>query len=122
VRRLVRLPLEPRQHDELRRLLAAAAIEYRESPPRFAFLGGAILVADEDYPRARALLEKHVADYAARARAEWQDEWAREHRGSYARWLLARLRAATPEKLATGLLLAVLAALLLLYPLVLLHG
>jgi putative transcriptional regulator len=120
MRRLVRLPLEPRQHEELRRLLAAAGIEHRESPPRFVFLGGAILVEDADYPRARALLEQHVSDYAERARAEWRDEWAREHRGSYARWLLARLRAATPERLATGLLLAVLAALLLFYPLTLL--
>jgi len=85
------------------------------------FGSDAIWVAEEDYPRAKQILDREAADYAAAARESWQAEWHREHGGSYARWLWSRLRRATPEDFVRALLLIALVSLMLLYPLSLLR-
>ncbi len=73
------------------------------------------------HPRAREILDRQAAEYAASARAEWNAEWRREHGGSYARWLWHRLRQASADDLLRALLLLVLVGLMLLYPLALMR-
>ena len=119
-RRLVSLPLEPRQEAEILRLLDDAGIAHQETRSMSRFFGSdAIWVAEADYPRAQALVEKEVAEYAAAARAEWNADGAREHRGSYAQWLWKRLRNADPDAILRAILLILLVCVLLLYPLAL---
>lgn len=120
MKRLVSLPLDPRQEEELLRLLNEAGIDYKETrtPARF-IAGDAIWVADEDYPRAREILEREARRFAEAARARWNAEWEKEHGRSYARWLWHRARATSPEAWFKALLLIALVALMLLYPLAL---
>jgi hypothetical protein len=117
-KRLVSLPLEPDQEREILRLLDAAGIAHRETRSKSRLLGSdAIWVAQGDYPRAKEILDREAAGYAAAARETWQAEWHREHGGSYARWLTSRLRRATIDDVLRALLLIALVALMLLYPL-----
>lgn len=121
-RRLAGLPLPPEQEREILRRLDEAGIAHRESRSKSRLFGGdAIWVGDEDYPRAREILERQAAEYAASARAERNAEWRREHGGSYARWLWHRLRHASADDLLRALLLLVLVGLMLLYPLALMR-
>lgn len=100
------------------RMLDEAGIQYRETRSPFRLLSAdAIWVADEDYPRARAILESEAEAFAAQARAEWQAQWATEHKSSYLLWLWSRMRSASLAGLVTTLLLIALVALMLLYPL-----
>ena len=100
------------------RLLSEAGIEYREARSPFRLFGAdAIWVSDEDYPRARAILEEEAKAFAEMARAEWRAEWVGEHKGSYARWLWSRVRQASFAGLVTALLLIALVGVMLLYPL-----
>lgn len=118
MRRLVGLPLDVRQEDEIMRLLTEAGIAYRETRAPFRLLGAdAIWVSDEDYPRARAILESEAKAFAEIARAEWKAEWVREHKGSYARWLWSRVRQASFADLVKVLFLIALVAVMLFYPL-----
>jgi hypothetical protein len=118
MKRLVGLPLDARQEDEIMRLLSDAGIAYRESRSPFRLLSGdAIWVSDDDYPRARALLESEAEAFAAKARAEWNAEWIAEHKGSYLPWLWRRVRGASMASLVRALLLIALVGLMLLYPL-----
>jgi hypothetical protein len=120
--RLVSLPLEPDQEREILRLLDEAGIEHQETRSKSRLFGSdAIWVAQGDYPRAKEILDREAADYAAAARETWRDEWHREHGGSYARWLWSRLRRATPEDFMRALFLVALLGLMLLYPLTLLR-
>jgi len=117
-RRLVGLPLEPEQEDEILRLLDAAGIAHEETRSRARFFGSdAIWVAEADYARAKEILDREAADYAAAAREKWQAQWRRDHGGSYARWLWNRARRATAEDVVRALFLLALVALMLLYPL-----
>lgn len=119
-RRLVSLPLEPRQEAEILRLLDDAGIAHKETRSIARFIGSdAIWVAEADYPRAKALVEKQVEEYAAAARAEWNSDWSREHGGSYAQWLWKRRRNADPDAIVRAILLILLVCVLLLYPLAL---
>ena len=121
-KRLVSLPLEPDQEREILRLLDEAGIAHRETRSKSRLFGSdAIWVAQGDYPRAKEILDRETADYAAAARETWQAEWRREHGGSYARWLRNRLRRATMEDFVRALFLVALLSLMLLYPLSLLR-
>jgi len=118
MRRLVGLPLDVRQEDEIMRLLTEAGIPYRETRAPFRLLGAdAIWVSDEDYPRACAILEGETKAFAQMARAEWNAEWVREHKGSYVRWLWSRVRQASFANLLRALFLIALVGVMLLYPL-----
>jgi hypothetical protein len=118
VKRLVALPLEERQETEIVRRLTDAGIAHRAARSPFRFLGAdAIWVADEDYARARALLEGEVKEFASQARAEWNTEWRNAHRGAYLHWLWHRARHASMDDVLRALLLIALVAVLLLYPL-----
>ena len=122
MKRLASLPLPPEQEREILRLLDEAGIAHKEARAKSRLFGSdAIWVAEEDHPRAKAIVDKEAADYAAAARAQWQAEWRREHGGSYARWLWHRLRRATLEDVVRALVLIALVALMLLYPLTLLR-
>lgn len=117
-RRLVGLPLEPEQEDEILRLLDAAGIDHEETRSGARFFGSdAIWVAEADYARAKEILDREAADYAAAAREKWQEDWRRDHGGSYARWLWSRARRATADDVMRALFLLALVALMLLYPL-----
>ena len=92
MRRLIGLPLDVRQEDEIMRMLTEAGIAYRETRSPFRLLSGdAIWVSDEDYPQASALLESEVKAFAEIARGQWNAEWVTEHNGSYVRWLWSRV-------------------------------
>ncbi|MEX2241478.1 MAG: hypothetical protein WD775_12385 [Burkholderiales bacterium] len=120
--RLVSLPLEPDQEREILRLLDEAKIAHQETRSKSRLFGSdAIWVAQGDYPRAKEILDREAADYAAAARETWQAQWHREHGGSYARWLWSRLRRATMEDFVRALFLIALVGLMLLYPLALLR-
>lgn len=117
-KRLVSLPLEPEQERDLLRRLDEAGIAHREARSKSRLFGGdAIWVAEADYPRAKEILEKEAAEYAAAARARWQAEWREQHGGSYARWLWGRAQRATFDDVLRAALLILLVALMLLYPL-----
>jgi len=121
-KRLVSLPLEPDQEREILRLLDEAAIAHQEARSKSRLFGSdAIWVAQGDYPRAKEILDREAAGYAAAARETWQAEWRREHGGSYARWLRNRLRRATMEDFVRAVFLVALLSLMLLYPLSLLR-
>lgn len=117
MKRLVGLAqLEPNQLEELRALLRADGIEFTETPPSLISFGS-IWVADEQFPRAREILQQESAVFAARAREIWLREWREEHRRSYLRWLLARLRGNPAEVILAFLLLAFFVGLAVVYPL-----
>jgi len=121
-KRLVSLPLEPDQEREILRLLDEAGIAHQETRSKSRLFGSdAIWVAQGDHPRAKEILDREAADYAAAARETWQAQWRREHGGSYARWLWNRLRRATMEDFVRALFLVALLSLMLLYPLSLLR-
>jgi len=118
MKRLIGLPLDLRQEEEIVRLLTDAGIAYRVARSPFSFLGAdAIWVADEDYPRARALVEIEAKAFESMARSEWNAEWITEHKGSYTLWLWNRARHASFANVLQALLLIALVALMLLYPL-----
>ena len=83
------------------------------------FGSNAIWVPEADYLRAKDILDRQAAEYANSAREQWQAEWRREHGGSYARWLLNRMRRATMDDVLRVVLLAALVGLMLFYPLAL---
>ena len=120
MKRLVGLPLEEGQEDDILRMLDEARIAYRVTRSLSILIGGgAIWVPDEDYPRARELLEREAQAFAAAARAQWRSEWRTEHQGSYLLWLWNRFRQTPPSTLLKALALLGLLALMLLYPLAL---
>jgi hypothetical protein len=122
MKRLVALPLESEQEREILRLLDEAGIAHKETRAKSKLFGSdAIWVSEQDYQRAKQIVDKESAQYAAAARAQWQVQWRREHGGSYARWLCSRLRRATPEDVVRALFLVALLGLMLLYPLTLLR-
>lgn len=122
MKRLVALPLESEQEREILRLLDEAGIAHRETRSKSRLFGSdAIWVSEQDYLRAKEIVDKEAADYAAAARAQWQVEWRREHGGSYARWLWHRLRRATMEDFVRALFLIALVSVMLLYPLTLMR-
>lgn len=122
MKRLVALPLESEQEREILRLLDEAGIAHKETRAKSKLFGSdAIWVSEQDYLRAKQIVDKESAEYAAAARAQWQVEWRREHGGSYARWLWSRLRRATMEDFMRALFLVALLGLMLLYPLTLLR-
>lgn len=117
-RRLASLPLPVEQERELLRLLDESGIAHREARSRSRLFGGdAIWVGEADYARAKEILDREAARYAAAAREAWQAQWRAEHGGSYLRWLRSRARNATLEDLVRALFLIALVALMLLYPL-----
>jgi hypothetical protein len=121
-RRLVSLPLPPEQERGLLQQLDEAGIAHREARSKSRLFGSdAIWVAEADYPRAKDILDRQAAEYAVSAREQWQAEWRREHGGSYARWLLHRMRRATMEDVLRVLALVALVGLMLLYPIAMLR-
>jgi hypothetical protein len=121
-RRLVSLPLEPEQEQEILRRLDAAGIAHRETRSMSRFFGSnAIWVPEADYLRAKEILDRQAAEYGDSAREQWQAEWRREHGGSYACWLLNRMRRATMDDVLRVLLLIALVGVMLLYPIAILR-
>ena len=121
-RRLVSLPLEPEQEQEILRRLDTAGIAHQETRSMSRFFGSnAIWVPEADYLRAKDILDRQAAEYAGVKRELWQAEWQRDHGGSYARWLLHRMRRATMDDILRVLLLAALVGLMLLYPIAILR-
>src|SRR5512134_1715233 len=117
MKRLIGLgQIESGQLEELRELLKAHGIEYSESPQSLISFGS-IWVRDEDFQRSKELLEQESAAFAARARKTWEQEWREGHHSSYARWLIARLRANPGEMILALLLFAFFVGLLVVYPL-----
>lgn len=117
MKRLVGLAqLEPEQLDELRALLHSHGIAFSETPPTLLSFG-AIWVEEEDFLPARELLRQESATFAARARAQWEQEWREVHKGSHGRWFLARLLHHPAEFLLALALLMFFVALLVVYPL-----
>lgn len=117
MKRLVGLgQLEAGQLEELRELLKARGIEFSETPPSLISFGS-LWVPDEDFARAKELLEQESTTFAARARETWEQEWRGVHQGSYLRWLFARLRANPGEMLLALLLFAFFVGLFGVYPL-----
>ncbi|MDH4174702.1 MAG: hypothetical protein OEW90_13415 [Betaproteobacteria bacterium] len=120
MKRLVGLPLEEGQEDDILQMLDEARITYRVTRSFSIFAGGgAIWVPDEDYPRARELLEREAQAFAASARAKWRAEWRTEHQGSYPLWLWNRFRRTSPSTLLKAIVLIGLLGLMLFYPLAL---
>jgi hypothetical protein len=103
------------QYDELMALLRGAGIAVHETPTHL-FSFGALWVADETFDRARAILREQSGAYAARAREEWEREWALQHRGSALRWLACRLLSDPSGVLLRALLLALAVAAFVGYP------
>jgi len=121
-RRLVSLPLEPEQEQEILRRLDTAGIAHKETRSMSRFFGSnAIWVPDAEYLRAKDILDRQAAEYAGVKREQWQAEWQREHGGSYARWLLHRVRRATIDDVLRVLALIALVGLMLLYPIAILR-
>jgi hypothetical protein len=120
MKRLVGLPLEQGQEDDILRMLDEARIAYRVTRSFSIFIGGgAVWVPDEDYPRAHELLEREAQAFAVSARANWRAEWRSEHQGSYRLWLWNRFRRTSPSTLLKAIALIGILALLLFYPLAL---
>ena len=118
MKRLVGLPLDVQQENEIMRLLTEAGIPYRETRSPFRFLSAdAIWVSEDDYPQACALLESEAKAFAAMARAQWNAEWVAEHKGSYVLWLWSRVRRTSIATLVRVLILIVVVGVMLLYPL-----
>jgi hypothetical protein len=108
--------LEAEQYDELQSLLRQASIPVHETHTHL-FSFGALWVPDESFDRAREILRNESAAFAARAREEWEREWALQHRGSALRWFAYRLLSDPMEVLLRVLLLALAVGAFLLYPL-----
>jgi hypothetical protein len=65
------------------RRLDEAGIAHREARSKSRLFGSdAIWVAQADYPRAKEILEREAAEYAAAAGEKGQAEWRGEHQGS----------------------------------------
>jgi hypothetical protein len=104
------------QYDELQALLAQARIPVHETRTHlFAF--GALWVADEDFARAQEILRQESASFAQGARAEWEQRWREDYRGSTLHWLWHRAWEDPAGLLARVLLLAVAVGGFVLYPL-----
>jgi hypothetical protein len=76
--------------DDVRAFLDEHRIQYYETPPSLwgLFMGGIWIHRDEDYPRARALMDDYQARRAAAARAEY----AARKRAGQAETLLTTFR------------------------------
>jgi hypothetical protein len=108
--------LADEQYDELTQLLREARIPVHETRTHLLSFG-ALWVQDEDFARAKAILQNESGAYAARARAEWEREWELQHRGSKLRWFAYRLLSNPGEVLLRVLLLALTFGAFVLYPL-----
>ena len=107
--------LEDAQYDELMALLRRAGIPVHETRTHL-FSFGALWVPDQSFDRARGILRNESAAFAARAREEWEREWALQHRGSALRWFAYRLLSDPVEILLRVLLLALAVGAFVLYP------
>lgn len=108
--------LADEQYGELTALLRQAGIHVHETHTHL-FSFGALWVMDQDFERAREILRGESRAYAARAREEWEREWALQHRGSALRWFAYRLLSSPGEMLLRVLLLALAVGAFVLYPL-----
>jgi hypothetical protein len=108
--------LADQQYDEVMSLLREARIHVHETRTHLLSFG-ALWVLDEDFERAREILRTESKAYAARAREDWEREWALQHRGSALRWFAYRLLSDPMEVLLRALLLALAVGALLIYPL-----
>lgn len=99
--------------EDVRAFLDAHRIEYYETPPSLwgLFMGGIWIPRNEDYPRARALMDDYQARRAAAARAAY----AARRRAGQADTLLSTLRR-QPLKVLTYLSLAAGILLLMTWP------
>ncbi|MBI1943634.1 MAG: hypothetical protein HYS35_08195 [Betaproteobacteria bacterium] len=110
-------PLVAPDSDEEREAVVAAfrvnGIGYRETPPSL-FSRAKLWVDEADYEQARQIRYSIDAGFAERARAQWEKEWRERYGGSYARWLLERVR--SPDILLKIVLLIAALALFAGYP------
>lgn len=75
-----------------RKLLRSHAIPFHENPSSLIWAGDLWVVHDEDYDRARALVDEATARLATEARERFAREYAERFKGSYWRWLVGRIR------------------------------
>lgn len=104
------------QHAELLALLRNAGIPFHETPTHLLSFG-AVWVLEEDFERARGILREESAAYAARAKADWDREWALEHRGSALRWYARQVAHDPAGTIGRTVLLALAFAAFVLWPL-----
>ena len=116
MRPLVKLAhLAPRQHDEVIALLRAHNVHFREVPSGM-FGVGFIMVADDDFARAKALLRDEAREFAKEAREEWERSWRTEYGGSWLRWFFHHLWRNPGGTIARVILLVVMVAIFVVYP------
>jgi hypothetical protein len=84
--------VDDQQREAIRAALRAQDIPFHENAPSLIWPGDLWVVHDEDYDRARALVQATEAALAERARSEFDREYAERWRGSYWRWLFGRIR------------------------------
>lgn len=116
MRHLVKLAdLAPGQEEEIVALLERRGIAHRVTPAG-VLLQGRILVAEDRYAEAKALLREESEAFAAKARAQWSTEWQTEHGGSAWRWFMNRLRADPAGTFVKLLALVAMVAIFVVYP------
>ena len=116
MKHLVKLAdLEPRQHEEVVTLLRRHGIAFRETPAGVLW-GGAIEVAEDLFPKAQAILREEACEFAARARAQWEEEWRTEHRGSGAQWFINQLYRRPGGTIVRLVLLVAMVSIFVVYP------
>lgn len=104
------------QHAELLALLDKAGVPFHETPTHL-FSFGAVWVMDEDFERARDILRAQSGAYAARAREDWEREWAQEHRGSALRWYANQVALDPAGAIGRTVLLVLAVAVFVVWPL-----
>ena len=104
------------QYNELVSLLRQERIRFHETQTHFMD-NGAIWVQDEDFPRATEVLRTESTVYGARARSKWEREWQTEYKSSSIRWFAHRLFRSPVGTIVQVLLLVLMVAAFVLYPL-----
>ena len=74
-----------------RELLRKHAIAFHENPPSLIWAGDLWVVHDEDYDRAKALVDETTQRLATEGRERFEREYAERWKGSYWRWLVGRI-------------------------------
>jgi hypothetical protein len=104
------------QYKELASLLRQERISVHETHTHFMDYG-ALWVKDEDFARAREILQTESAVYAIRTRSRWERQWRTEHKSSALRWFTHRLFRSPAGTIARVLFLVLMVGVFVVYPL-----
>jgi len=105
---------DSQQENPIKALLDSNGITYRQTEPGF-FDRASIWVIDSDYPKARELLEEQILVDEKLAKIQFNEEWITKWNGSYIYWFLGSILE-DPLRLFKLILLVVLAAVFIGYP------